>query len=115
MFDMYSKFDGQILSMVPSSKDGLVTMSYKSFLKMGQNLGIWPKIIGSQDFIYIYKTQMKTKKQQETGVQYETLKDVEGTRLNYSEFKEILFKIACLGKLKLGSRSSDNKNEAEDG
>ena len=46
---------------------------------------------------------MKVKKQaeKEQAIKYETLQDVQGTKLNYIEFKETLLKLACLGKLKL--------------
>jgi hypothetical protein len=37
--------------------------------------------------------------------------DIQGTRLNMSEFKECLLKIACLGKMKLGGTTSSNLPE----
>ena len=79
-------------------------MSYNAFMKMGQKLGLYPGIVSSHDYVYIYKTMMKTKLQneKEKGIKYETLIDAQGNRLNLEEFKEALLKIACLGKHKLG-------------
>lgn len=60
-------------------------------------------MVSAADYIYVYKTMMKVKKQaeKEQAIKYETLQDVQGTKLNYIEFKETLLKLACLGKLKL--------------
>lgn len=68
---------------------------------MGKKLKLFPDVVSSQDYIYVYKTMMKAKKLQEKEVKYETLQDVQGTKLNFNEFKEALLKIACLGKFKL--------------
>jgi hypothetical protein len=72
-------------------------------MNMGKKLRLYPDIVTSQDYVYIYKTMMKTKKkaEKETGVKYETLQDVQGTKLNFAEFKEMLLKLACLGKYKI--------------
>jgi chemotaxis protein histidine kinase CheA len=96
LFDSYSRFDGVV-------KDGgQITMSYNAYMKMGQKLQLYPaNVVSGADYIYVYKTMMKVKKQAEKEVKYETLQDVQGTKLNYNEFKEALLKIACLGKHKL--------------
>jgi len=40
----------------------ITKLSYNSYLKLGNKLSITPAIISSQDFIYIYKTIMRSKK-----------------------------------------------------
>lgn len=109
--ELQSKSDGVAL------KDGQqVTLSYNAYMNMGKKLKLFPDVISSQDYIYIYKTMMKTKKLLEKEVKYETLQDVQGTKLNYAEFKEALLKIACLGKYKLksgGDMSAEEIKEQE--
>lgn len=57
MFEQYSKFDGVLIG-----KGEAITMSYNAYMKMGQKLGLFPSIVSSQDYVYIYKTMMKVKK-----------------------------------------------------
>ncbi|TNV73202.1 hypothetical protein FGO68_gene2633 [Halteria grandinella] len=96
--EIYSKFDG-----VPLKEGQAVTLSYNAYMNMGKKLRIYPDIVSSQDYVYIYKTMMKIKmKAEKEGlVKYDTLQDVQGTKLNFNEFKEMLLKIACLGKYKI--------------
>ena len=53
MFEVYAKFEGR--------SDG--RLGYHSYLHMGKQTGIYPRFVSSQDFIYIYKTVMRGKKQ----------------------------------------------------
>ena len=106
MFDTYCKFD----------KNQIGKMTYKSYIQMGLKASITPQIISSQDYIYIYKTIMKSKKNNELqklqngssiinstlGAAIESQLDLESSKLDISEFKEALIKIACLSKQKLG-------------
>ena len=73
-------------------------------MNIGKKAGLTAStgVISGHDYIYVYKTLMKSKKQAEAGKQIDFLSDVQGTRLTYPEFKEALLKIACLGKYKLG-------------
>ena len=73
-------------------------------MKMGQKAGLYPAIVSSKDYVYIYKTMIKIKMQSEkaSAVKYDQLTDVQGNRLNYNEFKELMLKIAIVGKYKLG-------------
>ena len=98
MFETYSKFDS-----VLTGKEG-GALSYNAYMKMGAKIGISPSIISSQDYVYVFKTMMKNKKntEKESGIKYENMSDVQGTKLTFPEFKEALLKIACLGKYKLG-------------
>lgn len=100
MFEQYARFD----LAQGKSTGGSVTMSYQAYMEMGKKLGLYPGTVTSQDFVYIYKSMMKAKKQQEqeSAVKYDTITDVQGTRLNFNEFKEAMLKLACLGKYKLG-------------
>ncbi len=63
---------------------GQITMSYNAYMKMGQKLQLFPtSVVSGQDYIYVYKTMMKVKKLSEKEVKYDTLQDVQGTKLNY--------------------------------
>lgn len=96
---------------------GLLT--YAEYMKIGKINALYPTILTSQDYIYVYKTQMKVKKQTEKEKQIQqvaqkidhSVLDIEGSRLNLAEFKECLLKIACLGKLKLGGTTVSNLPE----
>jgi len=70
--EMYSKLDGVAI------KDGQVTLSYNAYMNMGKKLKLYPSIVSSQDYIYVYKTMMKVKmKAEKEGlVKYDTLQDV---------------------------------------
>ena len=61
--------------MIPKDSAS-ITMSYNAYMKMGAQLKIFPAIVSSQDYVYIYKTMMKVKKLTEKEVKYETLIDV---------------------------------------
>jgi hypothetical protein len=76
--EVYSKFDG-----VPLKEGQAVTLSYNAYMNMGKKLKLYPDIVSSQDYVYIYKSMMKTKKKAENAVKYETLQDVQGTKLNF--------------------------------
>jgi hypothetical protein len=105
VFDIYSKFE-------PLSNG---TMSYSAYMKMGQKAGITPAIVTGQDYIYIFKTLMKQKKQSEIAGSkqpIDSVLDIQGTRLSFPEFKEALLKISCLGKYNLGGMTT--KVQAEE-
>ncbi|CDW79816.1 UNKNOWN [Stylonychia lemnae] len=102
-FEQYCKMD---------STD-VTKLSYNSFLKLGNKLSITPTIITSQDYIYIYKTIMRAKKEISLQTPNDSISDADGTKLNYSEFKEALIKIACLGKFKLGGLSGTEEDMKE--
>jgi len=48
-YDKHAKLD--------RNADGLLT--YQEYMKLGKEIKIYPGIISSQDYIYIYKTMMK--------------------------------------------------------
>ena len=65
---------------------------------MGQTTQIVPNLMNSQEFIYVYKTVIRSKKGQEYE-EDENLK-TEGTRINFKEFIEVMVKIASIGRSK---------------
>ena len=102
MFDVYSKFD---------ARDG--KLSYNSYIKMGKLASICPQIISTQDYIYIYKTIMRGKKQLDLNVNFDNISDVQGTKLIYADLLEALVKIACLGKNKLNQPANEDRQRLE--
>ena len=73
---------------------------------MGKLANIFPSIVSSQDYIFIYKTIMRGKKQFDLNMNYDNIIDIQGTKLVMEDFKEVLVKIACLAKQKLNENKS---------
>ena len=101
LYDKWVKLD--------RNADGLLT--YAEYMHLGKELKVYPNLVTSQDYIYIYKTMMKEKKQTEGKVQHDSILDIQGTKLTYKEFREAVLKMSCLGKLKLGGLTSSNLPE----
>ncbi len=55
LFEALSKLEA-------ATKQGnTVTMNYNEYLKMGQKFGLFPGFVSSQDYVYVFKTMMKSK------------------------------------------------------
>jgi hypothetical protein len=112
---MFTFYEGSLKALyekwakLDRSADGLLT--YAEYMRLGKDLKVYPSLVTSQDYIYIYKTIMKEKKQTEGLTQKESLLDVQGTKLTYYEFREAVLKMSCLGKLKLGGLTSSTLPE----
>ncbi len=104
MFDNYCRFDKPVTGK----------LSYKSYIQMGSKSFITPQIVSSQDYLYVFKTIMRAKKDLQ-GAQFEqngTIDiDYESSKLDQGEFKEVMVKIACLAKKKLGVAQQEQKEE----
>lgn len=55
LYDKYAKLD--------RNADGLLT--YAEYMRIGKELRVYPSLVSSQDYIYIFKTMMKQKKLEE--------------------------------------------------
>lgn len=86
-------------------------LSYNEYMRMGKVMNIYPGLISSQDYIYIYKTLMKDKKKAGVATTHDSVLDIQGSRLTYPDFKEAVLKMSCLGKLKLGGLTSSTLPE----
>jgi hypothetical protein len=100
-YDKWAKLD--------RSADGLLT--YAEYMHLGKEMKVYPNLVSSQDYIYIYKTLMKEKKQTDGKAPHDSILDVQGTKLTYYEFREAVLKMSCLGKLKLGGNTSSTLPE----
>eukprot|EP00347_Sterkiella_histriomuscorum_P016192 403354133 len=109
--DLFALYDKSLKSQFQLAckwdSTDITKMSYNSFLKFGIKYGITPSLISSQDLIYIYKTILRGKKDQQQQIEM-SVTDVEGSKLNINDFKEALIKVACLAKVKL--QQSDLKS-----
>lgn len=66
MYEKYSKLD--------RNADGLLT--YAEFMKLGKDMKVFPTVISSQDYIYIFKTIMKQKTLEEVGKKHDSILDI---------------------------------------
>ena len=80
-------------------------------MRSGKEQKIYPNVITSQDYIYIFKTMMKQKKLTDGKAPHDSILDIQGTKLTYAEFRESVLRMTCLGKLKLGGLTSSTLPE----
>jgi Ca2+-binding EF-hand superfamily protein len=66
LYEKYSKLD--------RNADGLLT--YAEFMKLGKDMKVFPTVISSQDYIYIFKTIMKQKTLEEVGKKHDSILDI---------------------------------------
>ena len=66
MYEKYSKLD--------RNADGLLT--YAEFMRLGKDMKVFPTVISSQDYIYIFKTIMKQKTLEEVGKKHDSILDI---------------------------------------
>lgn len=105
--ELYSKFDGVM------KEKAAVVISYAAYMNMGKILKLYPNVVSAQDYVYIFKTMLKSKMkaEKEGNIKYDNLQDVQGTKLNFNEFKELLLKMACLGKYKIPGGPSVSEDD----
>ena len=66
LYEKYAKLD--------RTADGLLT--YAEYMRIGKELKVFPSVITSQDYIYIFKTMMKQKKLEEAGKKHDSILDI---------------------------------------
>jgi Ca2+-binding EF-hand superfamily protein len=66
LYEKYSKLD--------RNADGLLT--YAEFMRLGKDMKVFPTVISSQDYIYIFKTIMKQKTLEEVGKKHDSILDI---------------------------------------
>jgi len=88
LFEFYSKFDK--VEAYKYSEMGVVSLSYKSFIKLINQQRLLPNIITKDELMIIYKVIMKNKVGKIGS-------------LNFEEFKESLVRIIVKGKNRLAN------------
>lgn len=75
---------------------------------MGKQLSLTPTLVTIQDYLYIFKHIMHSKKALDQVSEH--LSDSEGASLNFRDFLDVLIKIACLSKFKLGGLETSEED-----